>query len=172
MKPLISVTAFKDPYMKRILSNTLGKDALKLFSATPVRLQRAVKGLNGKQISTSPAKGKWSIAQILAHLCDGEVVFGWRIRMAIAQSGTTIQAFDEQKWAKEFRYESVDWKQALEVFLALRKSNITILKGLTPTQWKRFGIHEERGKETIERMVQMYAGHDVNHLKQIEGMIH
>ncbi len=171
MKPLTSVSSFKDPYMKRILSYTLGKDAFVLFAATPARLKRAVKGLKGKQFQVSPAKGKWSIAQILAHLCDSEVVFGWRIRMAIAQSGTVIQAFDEKKWEKEFKYENVNWKEALEVFLAMRKANITILNALTPAQWKRFGLHEERGKETIERMVQMFAGHDVNHLLQIEKIV-
>lgn len=170
MKPLTSVENIKDPYMKRILSNTIGKDAFKLFSATPARLSRAVKGLPGRKFFISPAKGKWSIAQILAHLCDGEIVLSWRIRLVIAQSGTVIQAFDENKWAKEFRYDTVDWKKALELFLCLRKSNIDLLKSLKVNQWKHFGIHEERGKETIERMVQMFAGHDVNHLKQIENI--
>ncbi|TAK67066.1 MAG: hypothetical protein EPO24_00905 [Bacteroidetes bacterium] len=171
MKPLTSVDSIKDPYTKRILSNTLGKDAFKLYSATPTRLQRAVKGLTVKQCATPPAKGKWSIAQIVAHLCDAEIVGGWRLRMIIAQSGTAIQAYDEKKWAAAFRYEKINWKHSLELFATLRKSNVSILESITKAQWNHFGMHEERGKESVERIVQMYAGHDVNHVKQVESIV-
>jgi hypothetical protein len=37
--------------------------------------------------------------------------------------------------------------------------------------WKQYGMHSERGKESIEHIVRMFAGHDVNHLQQIEKIL-
>jgi hypothetical protein len=37
--------------------------------------------------------------------------------------------------------------------------------------WNYYGMHEERGKETVKRMTEMMAGHDLNHLKQIEKIL-
>lgn len=170
MKIITTVSNIKDPYIKRILSNILGKDAFNIYCQTPSRLKHFVGGLNERQLRTPPEKGKWSIAQIVAHLCDSELVMGFRYRMAIAQRGAALQAFDEKRWAKSLRYESADSHKKLELFTNMRRDNITLLRSLTPKEWGYFGMHEERGKETVERMVQMEAGHDINHLKQIEGI--
>ena len=32
-------------------------------------------------------------------------------------------------------------------------------------------MHSERGQETVERIVLMFAGHDLNHVQQIERII-
>jgi len=68
-------------------------------------------------------------------------------------------------------YDKRDARNALEQFRVLRETNLAMLKTLTPEQWKHFGIHSERGEETIEHMVRMFAGHDLNHIAQIEGIL-
>src|SRR5262249_28293952 len=106
--------------------------------------------------------------QIVNHLCDAEAVFAYRVRMILSESGCKIQAYDEQAWAKNLHYEKSNCQEKLELFVHLRNDHIKILQSLSKNEWKRFGIHEERGKETVERLVQMYAGHDVNHRRQVE----
>lgn len=170
MKKIRTLVSVKDPYIKRILSYIIGKDAFKVYAQTPQTLQRLVKGPSPSQLRKSIVKGKWSITQIINHLYDSELVMGFRYRMAIAQPRSRLQAFDESKWAKSLRYESSDWKKKLELFTRLRQDHVTLLRSLSSKEWKQFGMHEERGKETIERMVQMMAGHDINHLRQIENI--
>jgi len=170
MKKNTSLNSFKDPYIKRILSNILNKDAFNIYCQTPSRLKHLIKGLNRCQLHTPLARGKWSIAQIVAHLCDSELVMGFRYRMAIAQAGSPLQAFDEEKWAKSLRYDSADCKKRLELLTRTRQGNVTLLRSLSKKEWTNFGMHEERGKETVERMVQMMAGHDVNHVKQVDAI--
>ena len=168
MKKVRSVTGIKDVYSKRILTNVIGKDPVKVLAATPRRLKNLVNGLSDRQIRKSPAKGKWSIVQLVSHLSDAEVVLAFRLRMAVAQSGSFLQAMDEQKWAKGLNYQNANVKKKLELFATMRKDHLALLKSLASTKWRRYGRHEERGKETVERMAQLYAGHDVNHLRQIE----
>jgi uncharacterized damage-inducible protein DinB len=165
-----SVDDITNPYVKRILSNIIGKNPMKVLERTPRRLRKLVKGLKKKQLRFQPALSKWSIAQIINHLADGELVLAWRLRMALAQSGSPLQAMDQDKWASGLEYEKADVAEQIESFTIVRRRHLAIWKSLSDEQWQRFGMHEERGKETIERIAQHYAGHDINHLNQIEAI--
>jgi hypothetical protein len=68
-------------------------------------------------------------------------------------------------------YEKRNSQKSLEQFRAVREANLALLKSLTPDQWNHYGMHSERGQETIEHIVRMFAGHDINHLNQIEGIL-
>ena len=67
-------------YTQRILANAEGQDPLKLQAATPKKLARLIKGVPAAKLRKRPAPEKWSVAEILAHLADVEIVVGWRMR--------------------------------------------------------------------------------------------
>jgi uncharacterized damage-inducible protein DinB len=157
-------------YTQRILGHVDGQDAIKVQRATAGKLKKLIHGLNPKQLKRKPEPGKWSIAEILAHLTDAEIVGSWRMRLTIGASGTTIQPFDQDVWASVFQYGKRDAKQSLEVFRILRENNLAMLKALPQASWQNYGMHQERGKETIAHLVRMFAGHDTNHLRQIAGI--
>jgi DinB superfamily len=158
-------------YRKRMLGQLKGQDPLKLQSATPKKLERLLKGVPGAKLRKRPAPAKWSIAEIVAHLADAELVVGYRIRITLGAPGTPIQAFDQDDWVVALHYEKRNVRDSLVQFRVLREANLRLLKTLIPTQWKRYGMHSERGEESIEMIVQMMAGHDLNHLAQIERII-
>ncbi len=74
-------------------------------------------------------------------------------------------------WATTFNYGRRDPKQSLETFRVLREHNLRLLKSLPKNLWENYGIHQERGKETIAHIVRMFAGHDLNHLGQVEQIV-
>jgi len=155
-------------YTQRILSYREGKDALAVQSTTAKKLATLTKGLRKSQLRRKPAPDKWSIAQIMAHLADAEVVLGWRLRLVLGSNGISIQPFDQDVWSNIFGYEHSDPKESLEIFRALRAANLALLKRVPKELWNNYGMHQERGKETVAHMVQMIAGHDLNHLRQVE----
>lgn len=155
-------------YINRILGYVEGKDPLKVQKSTAKKVEKLIKPLSKKQIRRRPAPGKWSIAEILAHLADAEVVGSWRMRVILGADGTPIQAFDQDVWAKTFRYEGQDPKHSLKVFRVLRENNLSLLRSVPRKLWENHGLHSERGKETIAHIVRMFAGHDLNHLQQVE----
>ncbi len=91
--------------------------------------------------------------------------------MTLGAPGTPIQAFDQDDWVVALHYDKRDARDSLAQFRALREANLRLLKALTPAQWKQYGMHAERGEESIEMIVQMMAGHDLNHLGQIERIL-
>jgi hypothetical protein len=157
-------------YTQRISGYVTGKQPLKVQQATPKKLASLVKRLGKKQLSYRAAPGKWSIAEILAHLADTELVCGWRMRLILGQNGTPIQAFDQDAWAATFNYSRRDPQTSLATFSVLRQNNLTLLKSIPKPLWENYGMHQERGKETITQIVRMFAGHDLNHLRQIEEL--
>jgi DinB family protein len=158
-------------YKQRIFGYLAETDPLKIQSATSKKLQRLVFRVSGSKLGKQPAPGKWSVSQILAHLADVELVVGYRIRTILGAPGTSIQAFDQDKWAQAMSYDKSDARRSLERFAAFRKANLDLLKSLSPTQWKYHGIHAERGEESIETIAKLSAGHDINHLRQIEKIL-
>jgi uncharacterized damage-inducible protein DinB len=155
-------------YTQRILGHSEGKQPLRVQEATARKLNALTKRLNKKQLTQRPAPGKWSIAEILAHLADAELVAGWRLRLILGSSGTPIQAFDQDVWAQTFNYSRRDPKASLEMFRVLRENNVALLKSVPKALWDNYGMHSERGKETVAHVVRMFAGHDLNHLQQVE----
>ncbi|HET7184876.1 MAG TPA: DinB family protein [Terriglobales bacterium] len=158
-------------YTARIVGNVEGKDPLTVQATTPRKLARLIKGISVPRLRKRPAPGKWSVAEIVAHLADAEIVGGFRIRMILGAPGTPIVAFDQDSWVTSGHYDKRNPRQCVEQFRILRETNLALLKTLTPDQWQQYGIHSERGKETVEHIVRMFAGHDLNHLQQIERIL-
>ena len=160
-----------EQYTQRILAQTQGQDPLKVQASTPKKLDRLVEGVTTAKLRKHPAPEKWSIAEILAHLADVEIVIGWRMRSILGAPGTEVQAYDQNAWNASLHYDKRDPRKDLIQQRVLREANLAMLKTLTPRQWKQFGTHSERGQESIERIVQMVAGHDLNHIQQIERIL-
>ncbi len=155
-------------YIQRILGYVEGQDAVKVQRTTAAKLKKLTQGWTPKQLRWQPEPGKWSIAEIVAHLADVEIVASWRMRSVLGENGTPIQPFDQDVWASVFQYGKRDVKQSLEVFRVLRENNLAMLKALPRDSWDHYGMHAERGKETIAHLARMFAGHDTNHILQVE----
>ena len=158
-------------YTARILSNVEGKDPAKVLKTTPKKIKQLIKGVKKKALYKKPAPGKWSVAEIIAHLAESELVLGWRYRSIAEKNGVAIEPFDQDDWAVNSRYEKSDVKEMLEMFTVLRAATVRFLSGLPAEKWEQYGMHQERGKETIMHIRNMEAGHDLNHYKQIEKIL-
>lgn len=154
-------------YKAKILSYQEGKDFLALLAAAPAKLAALIDGLSPEQLARKPAPGKWSIQEILAHLADDELVGGYRLRMILSSPGTAIQAFDQDVWARTGRYDTIDARTSLEMYRVLRQANVTLLRALDPAEWDLYGVHSERGFESVRDSAKYFAGHDINHFNHI-----
>jgi len=158
-------------YTERILGYMVGKQPLEVQASTAEKLERLIKGVPATKLRERPAAGKWSVSEIVAHLGDAEIVTGFRIRLILGAPGAPIAAYDQDSWMTSGHYEQRDPRKSVEQFRVLREANLALLESLTPEQWKHYGVHSERGQETIEHIVRMAAGHDINHLHQIEKIL-
>jgi rhodanese-related sulfurtransferase len=160
-----------NPYRQRILSYVGDQDPLSIQASTPERIATLIGNVPLKQLMTRPKPDKWYVAEIVAHLGDAEMVTGYRIRTILATPGATLFGYDQDKWAESGHYARRDPHESLELFRALRKANLAFFESLEESQWQLSGMHTERGEENLRTFATMLAGHDLNHLSQIEAIL-
>jgi DinB superfamily len=158
-------------YGQRVVGYLEGKDPVEVLSTTPRELQEVIKGASQKSLDAKPAPDKWSATMILAHLADSEIVYAFRLRLILGASGNTIQAIDQDAWAVTFDYGTQNPAVSVEGFRVNGKRTLRMLKKLSKQQWDFYGLHTERGKETVRRIIELMAGHDINHLRQIPAIL-
>lgn len=138
---------------------------------TPRILAGLIEGVPDEVLSRQPAPGKWSVRSILAHMAEDELVSSWRYRQMIEHSGATILGFDQDEWARLGDYQTWTVQTGLEMFRLLREANLRMFGRLTAEQWRRSGVHEERGKITVEGLARHMAAHDMNHIIQVRRLV-
>jgi len=157
--------------MRKIDGYRAGREPMALMKAAPKKLARAVLGLSVSQMRRRPARGKWSIVEILGHLSDTEVVYGYRYRLCLCEPGSPIVGYDQARWVEELRHQSRgNAKRLLERIRVAREGTLEMLGQVPRRNWKRFGLHNERGRESVRRTMELIAGHDLNHLDQIKAI--
>ena len=144
------------------------RDPMEVITSTSPQLARFSESLGPKRIEHAPAPGKWNAREIICHLTDCELVFAFRLRQTLAENNPVIQPFDQDKWASQ--YSALSVSDALVAFSSMRQWNIALIRGLSPQAFSRKVTHPERGEMTLKVIVETMAGHDLNHLRQIESI--
>jgi len=160
-----------EQYTQRILDHLDGRQPLAVLASTAGTLNRLIRGMPTAELRGRPAPQKWSVNEILAHLADAEIVISFRLRSILGCPGIPVAAYDQDRWVTSGHYDQRDPEKSVEQFRVLREGNLALLESLEPEQWKHHGMHSERGPESIEHIVRMTAGHDINHLRQIEQIL-
>ena len=160
-----------EEYLSRIQSYAKEKDPLAMQAGTTALLAELIEGILDEALRRKPAPGKWSVAEILAHLADDEIVTFWRYRQMIENDGCALAGFDQDQWARLGKNASADARESLQLFRLLRESNLRMLRNLTPEEWQRSGTHAERGRITVQSLAHHMAGHDANHIEQIRKIL-
>lgn len=154
-------------YVDHMLALVGDRDPLALLADAPDRIAAAVAGLSDDGARQSPGDGAWSVLQILRHLADSEIVYGYRLRLIVADDRPAIPGYDQDAWAGALHYHRGTVAEAVEDYTAGRRMTMRFLRALDAGQWERVGLHSERGEESVRRIVTLLAAHDLAHQGQI-----
>jgi tRNA-binding protein len=146
-------------------------DPLTVLAATPGAITAAITGVDAAALAQRPSPGKWSVGEIVAHLADSELVFGYRLRIMLTVNDVALQAFDPDRFAATFNYAAADIHTSAELFAAARMGNLRMLRIVPNSLLDNTGRHEEWGRESVRSVIALEAGHDRNHLAQIHQIL-
>jgi len=155
-------------YTAAVLEVLGRRNPVEVLQRTAAALEQVGEGLTIEQVTQPEAAGKWSVRHVLQHLADSELVWGYRLRMVLAHDRPPLTGYDQDEWAARLWYDAADADQAVREFGVLRGANLRLLGRASREDLARAGVHEERGEETVEHMIRLYAGHDLLHLRQLE----
>jgi uncharacterized damage-inducible protein DinB len=138
------------------------RDPYQVIATTPHVLAAIIGRTSDERLNRSPATGKWSIREIMCHVADCELVFGFRLRQTVAEVAHVIQPFAP--------YQSLSAHDALAAFSAARRWNLLFIDAVLPGALPKPVTHPERGQMTFGTIIETMAGHDLNHLAQIQAL--
>jgi hypothetical protein len=145
------------------------QDPLRVLPATARKIEAILEELGAERMDQPPAPGKWCAREIVCHLADCELTFGFRLRQTLSEDHHTIQPFAQEKWAAY--YERYSARDALATFHAVRLWNLALIRSVPPEAHTKPVIHPERGLMTFRTIVETMGGHDLNHLRQLEAIV-
>ena len=141
---------------------------LKRLERTADELTAAIKGQTAAALTKRPDEKNWAGVEIICHLRDVEETFGGRFEMFLAMDDTKLLPVDVDRVAIDRQYLRCDAGESIDAFRRRRAENVATFRKLTADQWKRGGIHPQRGRMTFEDFSALLAWHDDNHLDQLK----
>jgi len=169
--PAGSAAASAGAYVQALLGLLGDRRPLDVLPELVPWLERRLPGAPEATLRRPEAPGKWSVIEIVQHLADSDLVFGFRSRMILSEDRPALQGYDQDKWASQFRYGEVSPGSAMAQLRALRDANLAVLGRLGPAELERVGLHSERGPESLGHLMKLMAGHDLVHRRQIERVL-
>ena len=166
--PASQAKANAEAYVRTVMELLGSRDPFAVMQEQLGWLELETSDIDDAALRRPEKPGKWSIIQVVQHLADSELVIGFRMRMVLTQPTPELQATDQDSWAKELKYNEMNLADALDQFRVLRAGNLRLLRSLSDEQMERAGLHSERGSESVRKIMQMYAGHDILHRNQIK----
>jgi hypothetical protein len=121
------------------------------------------------ELGKTYAPGKWTVREILAHVADCEFINLWRFLRAVAEPGSSVEAFEENDWAKNLDYGGRPTSVSKDVFLGARNMLIHYVTTLPENRLLSACKHPEKGEMQGSRWARLTAGHCDHHLGQIEA---
>lgn len=129
----------------------------------------AASGLTSEQEQARPGPGVWSIAELVAHLADTDLVHGERMKRVIAEEQPLLQGFDESAWIRRLDSQSMPVDEAVQLLIANRRWITRVLRNCSEADFGRAGHHNEAGRRTLAELVVGAVGHIDHHLLYLYG---
>ena len=166
-----AAAATASAYTRALLDLLGDRDPLEVLAELLPWLAERTRGLSDQTLQRAEAPGKWSVIQVVQHLADSDLVFGYRLRMILTEDKPALQGYDQDAWARTFHYGDLKLDTALDQLRGLRAANFHVLRGLSPAQLARVGLHSERGPESAGFLLRLMGGHDLVHRRQIDRIL-
>ena len=156
-----------DAYRRSLLTALGDQDPAVVLAAGP-EAARSLVASAGWLLRVGPEPGEWSVLECIAHLADSELVTAARLRWIAAEDEPDIVGYDQAMWVSAMHQVEEDLDTLLGAFGANRRWNLELWERLPVADRARSGIHRERGRESIDLLVRLQAGHDIVHLAQAQ----
>jgi len=160
--------ALKGPaYTKEMVKGWNRQRQIATFAQGGARLEKALKKYPVQMWNFTTTPKNWCIREVLWHLADQEAHLYVRLRIAAAEPGHPVSAYDQEKWSARLLYKKADPQQAKALILLLRKANTDLVRRLPPKVWNHQVKHPEYGVRRFGELVALNVWHLDGHLAQM-----
>jgi hypothetical protein len=147
------------------------KKHLDASEKSPKEIAAAVSGLSEKVLRYKPSPERWCVLEILGHLADVEIIYGYRLRQMLADTKPVIAPLDQNAWARNLNYLDSPAAELVAFYGLARHHNLRLLRSLKASDFSKSAFHPEMQREmAVADLVERMGGHGAAHLQQIEKL--
>lgn len=147
--------------------NLGSRDPLSVIEEGFTAIPAAYDALTPERLNVPWSPGKWTYHEILAHLADCELVFSTRLRWILYEDNPTIVPFDQDSWMEGWRRQNEPYPETMARWKALRAATLRMIRKASSADLQRTANHIERGRITAKDVLEIMAGHELNHRQQL-----
>lgn len=107
--------------------------------------------------------GKWSIREVIGHLCDCERIFAYRAMRFARADETSLPGFDENEFVRRARLDDRPFESLVSEYEAVRAATVALFDGLFPEEWSRSGL-ANNSAVSVRALAWIIAGHELHHV--------
>lgn len=146
------------------------RKAIAQIRQMPAKLEAALAGLSDEQLNTPYGEGKWTPRQVVHHLADSHMNALARVKLILTETKPTWFAYKQDGWARTPDVFALSPSVSLAILKGVQERLATLLEKISDDDWRRSGIHPERGEMTIDDLVELYSRHGDKHVGHIMGL--
>ncbi len=150
------------PHYAGYVSLVPGDDLLAALRRQKDEVLALLRSVNEETSLVRHAPYTWSVKQVVGHVNDGERVFGYRALCLARGETAALPGFDENAYVVTAHFDDYPFRDLVDEFAALRRSNLLMLKNLPADAWARAGTVWER-PITMNAQAYILAGHVQHH---------
>ena len=145
------------------LADVGGTDAWPVLVAQRAEVEQLFGALSEKRALHRYAPGKWSVKEVLGHLCDAERIYAYRALRFARNDPTTLPGFEENDYVPMGRFDVRPLRDLLDEWQAVRSATLALYRGLDGEALLRRGV-ANGNLISVRAMAWMAAGHTLHHL--------
>ena len=141
---------------------------LQLFKIQLEQTLSFLKTIPEEKHDFSYAPDKWTIKQLIGHLCDGERTFNYRALCAARNDKRAFEGVDGQHYVKHALFERLTLAGLADEFAAIRNSSFFFFKHLPESAWDQT-TEFPSGSLTVRALGYLLVAHERHHIIMIKN---
>lgn len=141
---------------------------LDFLAKQPGDYRRLLAGVSDADAAAPTAPGKWSVKQILGHVCDAERVMGYRALRFARGDEQELLGFEQDDYVREANSNARSVGELLAEFESVRRATIALFGSLPPGADTRGGI-ANGNRMTVRALAYIAGGHAQHHYELLKA---
>jgi hypothetical protein len=155
------------PYFDRYVSLVQGNDILSTLDDQHRQMVLLLSGRTEADGDIRYAPDKWTVKEVLGHICDAERVFAYRVLRISRNDPTPMEGFNENDYVRNAPFARRPLSDLIEDYIAVRRATVSLFRNLDETAWTRRGI-ANNNEVTVRALAYIIAGHELHHRRMLE----
>jgi uncharacterized damage-inducible protein DinB len=154
-------------YYERYISQVPGTDILATLDSQRRQTLLLFSGRDEADGNLRYAANKWTVNEVLGHVCDAERVFAYRALRIARGDRTPMEGFEQDDYVTNGPFARVALAELIEDYIAVRRASLTLLRNLDEGAWMRRGV-ANKNEITVRALAYVIAGHELHHRRILE----